>query len=80
MDHLGLKHVEPPSIMNKLNHKTLCILLVTYIIPLCKTLILWQGIFSKLLDCSVSLVCYETSSFEFGVCSLLNSSQKTDYT
>ena len=26
MDHWGSKHVEPPSVMNKLNHKTLCIL------------------------------------------------------
>ena len=34
MDHWGPKHVEPPSVMNKLNHKTLCIWLVyihTYI-------------------------------------------------
>ena len=28
MDHWGPKHVEPPSVMNKLNHKTLCIWLV----------------------------------------------------
>ena len=27
MEHWGPKHVEPPSVMNKLNHKTLCILL-----------------------------------------------------
>ena len=27
MDHWGPKHVEPPRVMNKLNHKTLCILL-----------------------------------------------------
>ena len=32
MDYWGPKHVEPPSVMNKLNHKTLCILLdYTYI-------------------------------------------------
>ena len=27
MDHWGPKHVELPNVMNKLNHKTLCILL-----------------------------------------------------
>ena len=27
MDYWGPKHVEPPSVMNKLNHKTMCILL-----------------------------------------------------
>ena len=27
MDYCGPKHVEPPNVMNKLNHKTLCILL-----------------------------------------------------
>ena len=32
MDHSGPKYVEPPSVVNKLNHKTLCIWLVyTYI-------------------------------------------------
>ena len=28
MDHWGPKHVEAPNIMNKLNHKTLCIWLI----------------------------------------------------
>ena len=28
MEHWGPKHVQPPSVTNKLNHKTLCILLV----------------------------------------------------
>ena len=28
MDHLGPKHVQPPSVVNKLNHKTLYIWLV----------------------------------------------------
>ena len=33
MGHCGPKHVEPPSVMNKPNHKTLCILLDhTYIL------------------------------------------------
>ena len=50
MDHWCPKHVEPPNVKNKLNHKTLCILYYIYILQwvcVCVS----TGFVNKVLSC-----------------------------